>query len=101
MDQSRNLPTRSNTMRTAVLRTMIIMAVFGTTLVAGLTAVSLAIAQSGDRSTAQASAEITIRVPGNAEIFFDGQPTTETGRERSYVTPPLAIGKKYSYDILA
>ena len=49
----------------------------------------------------QATAEITILVPANAEIFFDGQPTTERGAQRRYVTPPLNVGEKYTYAIRA
>jgi arylsulfatase len=45
----------------------------------------------------EASAEITILVPADAEIFFDGQPTTQQGAQRRYITPPLTVGEKYTY----
>jgi uncharacterized protein (TIGR03000 family) len=48
-----------------------------------------------------ARAEITILVPPDAEIFFDGDATTQKGGERLFVTPPLEVGKKYHYDVLA
>jgi uncharacterized protein (TIGR03000 family) len=50
---------------------------------------------------AQAEAQITILVPADAEVFFDGEPTRPRGPERLFVTPPLDIGRKYRYDILA
>src|SRR5262245_65719751 len=57
-----------------------------------------AVAQTGVKD---ARAEITIIVPADAEVFFDGSPTKEKGRERLYVTPPLVVGKPYSYEIRA
>jgi uncharacterized protein (TIGR03000 family) len=49
----------------------------------------------------QATAEITLIVPANAEVFFDGNPTTQTGARRRYATPPLAVGRIYTYVVLA
>src|SRR5262249_45904956 len=57
-----------------------------------------AVAQTGAKD---ARAEITIIVPADAEVFFDGSPTKEKGRQRLYVTPPLVVGKPYSYEIRA
>ena len=36
---------------------------------------------------AQATAEITILVPADAELFFNGAPTAQRGTERLFVTP--------------
>jgi uncharacterized protein (TIGR03000 family) len=49
----------------------------------------------------QARAEITVVVPADAEIFFDGAPTTQKGAQRLFATPPLPVGQKYHYDVLA
>src|SRR6266851_8144914 len=49
----------------------------------------------------QAKAEITVVVPADAEVFFDGDATTQKGTERLFFTPPLEVGKKYHYEILA
>src|SRR5262249_36874335 len=68
------------------------------TLASGVLISAAATAQPGDK---QVPAEITIIVPGNAEIFFDRQPTKQKGTERLYVTPPLVVGEKYSYEVLA
>lgn len=48
-----------------------------------------------------ARAEITILVPPDADVFFDGDATTQKGGERLFVTPPLEVGKKYHYDVRA
>ena len=44
---------------------------------------------------------IGIRVPENAQIWIDGQKTTQAGTFREFVTPPLESGQRYSYDIKA
>jgi uncharacterized protein (TIGR03000 family) len=44
---------------------------------------------------------INLRVPGNAEVWFDGSKTSQTGRQRSFVSPPLQPGRNYSYNIRA
>jgi uncharacterized protein (TIGR03000 family) len=49
----------------------------------------------------QAKAEITVVVPADAAVFFDGDPTTEKGAVRRFRTPPLEVGPKYRYEILA
>jgi len=48
-----------------------------------------------------APANITVLVPANAAITFDNHPTTETGTQRLYETPPLAAGKTFHYTIAA
>jgi uncharacterized protein (TIGR03000 family) len=48
-----------------------------------------------------AQAGIRVLVPADAEIFFDGERTTQKGTERLFITPPLQAGKKYHYDLLA
>jgi uncharacterized protein (TIGR03000 family) len=57
------------------------------------------VAQSGNVD--RAKAEITVLVPADAEVFFDGDPTIQKGTERLFTTPPLEVGKKYHYDLLA
>jgi uncharacterized protein (TIGR03000 family) len=44
-------------------------------------------------------AEITMTVPLDAVIFIDGKRTYNRGSIRRFVTPPLASGKKYFYDV--
>jgi uncharacterized protein (TIGR03000 family) len=48
-----------------------------------------------------ATAQVTVFVPAGAEVFFDGAPTTQSGTQRVYVTPPLPLGQRYTYSIEA
>jgi uncharacterized protein (TIGR03000 family) len=52
-------------------------------------------------ATGDDSAKITVVVPADAEVYFDGNDTTQTGTERVFVTPPLVKGTTYSYSIRA
>jgi uncharacterized protein (TIGR03000 family) len=44
---------------------------------------------------------IGVRVPENAEVWIDGQKTSQTGSFREFTTPPLESGQKFIYDIKA
>jgi uncharacterized protein (TIGR03000 family) len=46
-------------------------------------------------------AAIEVRVPVNAQVWFDGKQTTQKGSERYFATPPLALGKSYTYEVRA
>ena len=48
-----------------------------------------------------AKAEITVVVPADAELFFDGDATTQTGTERLFVTPALKPGVVFHYQLIA
>src|SRR5262249_53556851 len=51
-------------------------------------------------SVAEAKANLTIIVPAaDAQIFFDDTPTSQTGTERTFGTPPLEVGKTYTYKV--
>jgi uncharacterized protein (TIGR03000 family) len=49
--------------------------------------------------TAERPAVIDARVPADAVIRFDGKPTTSTGPERRFLSPPLKPGHDYSYEV--
>jgi uncharacterized protein (TIGR02246 family) len=66
-----------------------------------LTFLSAASAQSVPAPSAQAEAIIMVIVPPDAQVFFDGAPTTQLGSERRFVSPLLEVGTRYSYDIRA
>jgi uncharacterized protein (TIGR03000 family) len=51
-----------------------------------------------DRDT---HAEISLRVPADAEVTFDGVPTTQKGTQRLFISPTLKAGKKYHYEVVA
>lgn len=44
-------------------------------------------------------ARIFLRVPERAVVLIDGQPTTQTGAERGFETPPLPTTVVQSYDV--
>jgi uncharacterized protein (TIGR03000 family) len=60
-------------------------------------AVPWAVGQQTDKKPAQ----LRLLVPEVAQVMIDGQPTTSTGSERRYETPPLTPGKTYSYQVEA
>jgi len=47
------------------------------------------------------SATVRVRVPSNAQIWFDDQPTLQTGERRTFNSPPLESGQKYHYTVRA
>ncbi len=44
---------------------------------------------------------IDVRIPANAEILFEGQKTAQTGPRRLFISPPLAAGQNFTYEIQA
>jgi uncharacterized protein (TIGR03000 family) len=46
-------------------------------------------------------AAISVQVPQGATLWFDGTKTQQTGSLRSFVSPPLAAGRSYAYDVRA
>jgi uncharacterized protein (TIGR03000 family) len=53
------------------------------------------------RQEGEATATLTITLPADARLYFDGELTQKTGSERTFTTPPLARGKAFHYDVLA
>jgi uncharacterized protein (TIGR02246 family) len=56
-------------------------------------------AQPANSLTAQVGTIITILVPPDAELSFDGAATTQRGSERRFLTPPLEVGRRYVYEV--
>jgi uncharacterized protein (TIGR03000 family) len=48
-----------------------------------------------------APAMVTVVVPPDAKVFFDGRPTTQGGSERLFQTPVLPYGRRFSYQVTA
>jgi uncharacterized protein (TIGR03000 family) len=46
-------------------------------------------------------AYIRVRVPDGARVLFDDSPTTQMGRDRLFVSPPLEDGQSYRYQVSA
>jgi uncharacterized protein (TIGR03000 family) len=57
---------------------------------------------SPDAASVQADStvHVTVRVPANAELWFDGSITTSTGSVREFLSPSLSPGR-YTYEIRA
>lgn len=47
------------------------------------------------------TAKVEVRVPADAEIWFEGQKTSQTGSDRIYSSPSLDAGQDYSYEVRA
>jgi len=52
-------------------------------------------------SSSDAIARVTVIVPADADVFIDGTQMTQTGTVRTFSTPPLEKGYRYSYTIRA
>ena len=50
---------------------------------------------------ADASARIELQVPADAQVWFGGQKTTQTGTRRYFESPPLTSGRTYTYEVRA
>jgi uncharacterized protein (TIGR03000 family) len=50
-------------------------------------------------SQANGSVLIRMRVPENAQVWFDDRPTTRQGTERDFVSPPLSAGRYFTYRV--
>ena len=46
------------------------------------------------------AAAVGVVVPADAEVWFNGDPTKQTGEQREFVTPTLPVGRAYQYEIL-
>jgi uncharacterized protein (TIGR03000 family) len=53
----------------------------------------------GGGSKARSPVEITVRVPVGAQVWFDGEPTAQTGATRVFASPPLEPGRDYTYTL--
>jgi uncharacterized protein (TIGR02246 family) len=63
--------------------------------------IASASAQPSHAQAARAGAVITVAVPPDAQVFFDGAPTAQGGSERRFLSPLLDVGPKYNYDVRA
>jgi len=57
-----------------------------------------ATAQTAPAAPQDQPATLVLIVPESAQVWLQGQPTTLTGRERTFVSPPLKPGE-YTYTI--
>jgi uncharacterized protein (TIGR03000 family) len=61
----------------------------------------LAPVPDGPVTPAQLCAVVLVTVPEGAEVWFDGNPTRQTGAERKFSSPPLEPGNAYHYEVRA
>jgi uncharacterized protein (TIGR03000 family) len=50
---------------------------------------------------AGSAAEIEVRVPADAELWLDGNPTRLRGETRTFVSPVLQPGRSFTYEFKA
>jgi uncharacterized protein (TIGR03000 family) len=50
-------------------------------------------------STAPRPADVEVRVPSDAVLWFEGVRMKQTGSQRSFISPPLQPGKEYKYNV--
>jgi uncharacterized protein (TIGR03000 family) len=53
------------------------------------------------RRSQRSTAYIDIRVPANADLWFQGVKTRQQGSVRRFITPPLAPDREYAYTVRA
>jgi uncharacterized protein (TIGR03000 family) len=58
-------------------------------------------AQPAAATTDPNAAVIDLRVPADAQVWFDGDATNQRGPNRVFTSPPLDPGKAYHYDVKA
>jgi uncharacterized protein (TIGR03000 family) len=44
---------------------------------------------------------VAVQVPADALVWFDGTQTTQTGAAREFFSPPVALGRTYTYEVRA
>jgi uncharacterized protein (TIGR03000 family) len=64
-----------------------------------MAALSTGNAWADETAAGRQRAEIIMNVPLDAIIFVDGQRISSGGTTRLFVTPPLAPGRRYFYDV--
>jgi uncharacterized protein (TIGR03000 family) len=47
------------------------------------------------------TAMVTLRVPADAEVWFNGDATTQRGESRQFASPPLTPGREFHYEVRA
>ena len=67
----------------------------------GLLLLPLTVPGQPAKPSEKVGAEITVVLPADAELLFDGAPTTQKGTERVFSTPRLEAGKVFHYNLVA
>jgi uncharacterized protein (TIGR03000 family) len=54
-----------------------------------------------DAATAKMPVSVDVHLPADAQLWFEGQKTSQSGDERSFQSPPIDQGQAYTYVIRA
>ncbi len=73
----------------------------GTGLPSGTTSMYYQPGAQAAATTDPNAAVIDLRVPADAQVWFDGDPTNQRGPDRVFTSPALDPGKTYHYDVKA
>jgi uncharacterized protein (TIGR03000 family) len=65
------------------------------------TSTSFYYSPSQEQSALMDKAAVEVHVPADAELWIDGQPTTQRGETRTFETPQFAVGRGFSYELRA
>jgi uncharacterized protein (TIGR03000 family) len=76
-------------------------AYYGATPVSSVPPSSTYRSSASEMQQASTASSITVHVPADAEVWFGGKLTMQTGAERHFVSPPLQPGVPYFYAIRA
>ncbi len=58
-------------------------------------------AAMSEKAAPAEAAQVEVHVPSCAQIWFDGQKTSQGGTERTFTSPALASGQNYVYEVRA
>jgi uncharacterized protein (TIGR03000 family) len=58
-------------------------------------------ARNPNQHMVETTVHVTVRSPADAEVWFGGQKTRQTGTVRRFVSPPLTPGQEYTYEVVA
>jgi len=75
--------------------------VTGGTTVAPAAYTNVGTTNAGTGIVAQPAAMVEVHVPANAQVWIEGDLTRQQGAVRVFKSPPLQIGKSFSYDVKA
>lgn len=68
-------------------------------LVAVLLVAGTAVPQAAADSSTQRPVTIATNLPANAELWIEGTKIADAGGARSYVSPPIAVGREFTYTL--
>jgi uncharacterized protein (TIGR03000 family) len=68
---------------------------------AAMALAAVPLASRADEEVPPDRALLVVRLPAGAKLTIGGDPTRQTGAERTFISPPLVPGKPYHYELKA